>query len=173
VVETGDPGHHRALAELVALGTVGVVFDVEGSGQRPAVCAPAAAVGDEIAGLRRAAGIVGQREVVGATDKPGLVRPVVLGSEVGIDEPEALGRLDIGKLRPVGRDRVPVDAGLVTADIQAELRGCRRGGTDAEKACGQGDKAAACDERNCSSRVPPGNLVANILSSRNGATPSG
>jgi hypothetical protein len=42
---------------------------------------------------------------------------------------------------------------LVIADIQAKHRGLRRGGTDAEQARGQGDKAAAYDDRNCSSRV--------------------
>lgn len=71
-----DPSDHLGMAEPVACRSVGVVLDVQHSGQRPVVVAPPAAVLQEVFGLCAAGGLVRAGKVVSARVRPALVAPV-------------------------------------------------------------------------------------------------
>ena len=85
VHEILDPGDHGGRAEAVARRAVRVVLDVEHAGQGDAVTGPAAAVGEEVVGLRGAAAGVRVGEVVAAADETGGGGAVVVGGEGGVD----------------------------------------------------------------------------------------
>lgn len=93
VDEILDPGYHGGFGEAVAGRARGVVFDVEHAGQGDAVAGPAAAVRDEVVGLRRAGAGVGVGEVVASADEACGCSAVVVGAEAGVDVAGAFGCL--------------------------------------------------------------------------------
>ena len=159
VEEGADPRDHRALAQAVARGAVGVVLDVERAGQRLVVGRPRTAVGREEGGLRGAARPVRKREVVRTAHEPDLVGPDVLLREVRIDVRRALGRLDVGEARPVGGDGGPVDVSLPAAHVETGQAGRPEHRDQAEVALrelragvvalGMRDRARGAERRAC------------------------
>ena len=104
----------------VAVGRVGVEFDVQQTGQGLAVGTPAAAVLHEVArliGTRRGTGV---RKVVGAAHHADPCRAVVLLSEVGVGVVAPLGCLHVGEAGASGVGARPVHVLLVRGDVHAE-----------------------------------------------------
>jgi len=73
----------------------------------------------EVVSLHHAGRHVGQREVIRAPDQSGVVGASVVGIELPIQEPGALGGLDVDELRPVGDRASPPHDALVITDVHA------------------------------------------------------
>ena len=72
------PRHHFGMAQTVAGGAVGVVFDVEHAGEGDTVAGPAAAVSEEEGRLGASCAGVRVGEVVTAADETGACCSVVM-----------------------------------------------------------------------------------------------
>ena len=116
-------GHVVAGVALVVaadgLAGVRVAFEVENRRQRVAVGAPAAAVLDEDPRLVGAGGRGGVGEMVGAADHANGPGSLVLVAKRGAGVVVALGGLDVGEAGAHVPLCLPVDAGLVLADVES------------------------------------------------------
>ena len=145
VAEALDPGHHGRGAETPSRRPA-LALEVEHTGQSDAVPGPAAAVREEVVGLRGACGLARVGEVVAAADEAGVggacvvrgeggvgvgcsLRCLLGGRLVGIREGEQRVETDLDdhEAGSGGVGRGEVNAGLVVGDVEA-LDCCLGGG---------------------------------------------
>ena len=126
--ELGDPRPHGRLAEPVALGTVGVVLDVQHDRRRRA--ARRAEVLEQVVrlsdGAARTAVAVRDREHVGHHRQPGRLRLGQVREREGVPVVSALGRLDGGELNARLGDFPPVNAGAARVLIAGHVHALHR-----------------------------------------------
>lgn len=129
--ERGDPRHHPRGGELVAFGTVGVVFDVERERQGAAVRGISAVI-HGVLGLAGTAADAGDGEVVAGHVHARCLGPRQVRGVVGVGVVVALGGLDGGERVSRPGDPCPVDGGTVRVLVGGHV--------DAPHHCGRGGR---------------------------------